>query len=165
MTTEPTGGADAIDRASAAFWQPADLHTQVLGAEPLTAAESFVIPDLTDDEWESVERAVRELASRCPARAPSSSRPDDTGVLIGPLSAAESLGESCQNSCSSRLQRFATRVTASVAVPASRRLGVSECLTRWANPTACEARPRNSSFFVPGDRVLDVPAQPAAAWA
>ncbi len=51
--------ADAIDLASAAFWQPADLHTQVLGAEPLTADESFVIPELTDDEWERFERALR----------------------------------------------------------------------------------------------------------
>ena len=29
MTTEPTAGADAIERASAAFWQPADLDTHV----------------------------------------------------------------------------------------------------------------------------------------
>jgi hypothetical protein len=60
MTTEPTAGADAIDRASAAFWQPADLDTQVLGAEPLTSDESFVIADLTDDEWEAFARALHE---------------------------------------------------------------------------------------------------------
>jgi hypothetical protein len=57
MTTEPTAGPDAIDRASAAFWQP---DTQVLGAEPLTADESFVIADLTDDEWEAFVRALHE---------------------------------------------------------------------------------------------------------
>jgi hypothetical protein len=60
MTTEPTAGADAIDRASEALWQPADLDTQVLGAEPLTADESFVIADLTDDEWEAFARALHE---------------------------------------------------------------------------------------------------------
>jgi hypothetical protein len=60
MTTEPTAGADAIDRASAAFWQPADLDTQVLGAEPLTADEPFAIPDLTDDEWAAFGRALHE---------------------------------------------------------------------------------------------------------
>jgi hypothetical protein len=60
MTTEPTAGADAIDRASAAFWQAAGLGTQVLGAEPLTADESFVIPHLTDDEWETFTRALHE---------------------------------------------------------------------------------------------------------
>jgi hypothetical protein len=60
MTTEPTAGADAIDRASAAFWQPADLDTQLRGAEPLTADESFVIADLTDDEWEAFARALHE---------------------------------------------------------------------------------------------------------
>lgn len=60
MTTEPTAEADAIDRASAAFWQPADLDTQVLGAEPLTADESFAIADLTDDEWEAFARALHE---------------------------------------------------------------------------------------------------------
>ncbi|MEX2291810.1 MAG: hypothetical protein WD794_15975 [Mycobacteriales bacterium] len=60
MTTEPTAGADAIDRASVAFWQATGLGTQVLGAEPLTAGESFVIPDLTDDEWEAFMRALHE---------------------------------------------------------------------------------------------------------
>jgi hypothetical protein len=60
MTTEPTAGADAIDRVSAAFWQPAALDIQVLGAEPLTADESFVIADLTDDEWEAFARALHE---------------------------------------------------------------------------------------------------------
>jgi len=60
MTTEPTAGADAIDRSSAAFWQPADLDTQVIDAEPLTADESFVIADLTDDEWEAFARALHE---------------------------------------------------------------------------------------------------------
>lgn len=60
MTTEPTAGADAIDRASAAFWQPVDLDTEVLGAEPLSADESFAIPDLTDDEWEAFARALHE---------------------------------------------------------------------------------------------------------
>lgn len=59
MTTEPTAGADAIDRASAAFWQPADLDTQV-GAAPLSANESFVIADLTDAEWEAFARALHE---------------------------------------------------------------------------------------------------------
>ena len=60
MTTEPTAGADAIDRASAAFWQPAELDSQVRGAEPLTADESFAIPDLTDDEWKAFARALHE---------------------------------------------------------------------------------------------------------
>lgn len=59
MTTEPSAGADAIARASAAFWQPADLDTQVLGAEGLTADQSFVNADLTDDEWEAFARAAR----------------------------------------------------------------------------------------------------------
>lgn len=59
MTTEPTAGADAIDCASAAFWQPADLDIRV-SAEPLTADESFAIPDLTDDEWEAFARALHE---------------------------------------------------------------------------------------------------------
>jgi hypothetical protein len=60
MTTELTAGADAIDRASAAFWQGIGLGAQVLGAEPLTADESFVIPDLTDDEWEAFTCVLRE---------------------------------------------------------------------------------------------------------
>jgi hypothetical protein len=60
MTTEPTAGADAIDRASAAFWHPVDIDAQVLGAEPLTADESFVIADLTDDEWAAFARALHE---------------------------------------------------------------------------------------------------------
>jgi len=60
MTTEPTAGADAIDRVSAAFSQATGLGTQVLGAEPLNADESFVIPDLTDDEWEAFTFVLRE---------------------------------------------------------------------------------------------------------
>lgn len=59
MTTEATAGADGVDRANAAFWQPVDPD-QVLGAEPLSADESFAIPDLTDDEWESFARALHE---------------------------------------------------------------------------------------------------------
>ena len=60
MTSESTAGADAIDRASAAFWQPADLEAHVVGAEPLRDDESYAIPDLTDDEWEAFTRALRE---------------------------------------------------------------------------------------------------------
>ena len=60
MTTEPTAGADAIDRANAAFWQPGDVDAQALDAEPLTADETFVIPDLTEDEWEAFARALHE---------------------------------------------------------------------------------------------------------
>ena len=59
MTIEPTAGTDAIDRASAAFWQPVGPD-QVVGAEPLSADESFAIPDLTDDEWEAFARALHE---------------------------------------------------------------------------------------------------------
>jgi hypothetical protein len=60
MKTEPTAGADAIDRASAAFWRPDELEAQVRGAEPLSADESFAIPDLTGDEWEAFARALHE---------------------------------------------------------------------------------------------------------
>jgi hypothetical protein len=60
MTREPTAAVDAIDRASAAFWEPAELDIQVRRAAPLTADESFAIPDVTDDEWEAVARALRE---------------------------------------------------------------------------------------------------------
>ncbi len=59
MTTEPTADADEIDRAGASCWQAAELDSQVRGAEPLTADESFAIPDLTDDEWEAFARALR----------------------------------------------------------------------------------------------------------
>lgn len=58
--SEPTASPDAIDRASAAFWQPADLDNQVKGAEPLRDDESFAITDLSDDEWEAFTRALRE---------------------------------------------------------------------------------------------------------
>ena len=60
MTTEPAEGADAIDRASAAFWQPGELDSQIRSAEPVTADESFAISDLTEDEWEVFVRAMHE---------------------------------------------------------------------------------------------------------
>ena len=60
MTSEPAADADAIDRASAAFWQPDHFDAQVSGAQPLTADESFVIPNLTDDEWDFFVRALHE---------------------------------------------------------------------------------------------------------
>lgn len=60
MTTEPTAGADAIGRADAAFWQPGVLDAQVLDAVPLTADETFVISDLTEDEWEAFAYALHE---------------------------------------------------------------------------------------------------------
>jgi hypothetical protein len=60
MTSEPTASADAIDRASAAFWQPAELEIEVRGSEPPSADESFAIPDLTNDEWEAFARALHE---------------------------------------------------------------------------------------------------------
>ena len=40
--------------------QPIDIDAQVLGAEPLSADESFVIADLTDDEWEAFARALHQ---------------------------------------------------------------------------------------------------------
>ncbi len=59
MTTESAAGAARLT-ASACCWQPAELDSQVRGAEPLTADESFVIPDLIDDEWEALARALHE---------------------------------------------------------------------------------------------------------
>lgn len=59
-TSEPTASSDAVDRTSDTFWQPADLHTILAGAEPLREDESFTIPDLTDEEWEAFTRARRE---------------------------------------------------------------------------------------------------------
>ncbi len=58
MTTEPTAGADAIDRASASFWRASELDSLLRGTQPLTADASFAIPDLTDDEWEAFARAL-----------------------------------------------------------------------------------------------------------
>lgn len=60
MTTEPTVGADAIDRANATFWQHREMNPPVLGGEPLMADDSFAVPDLTDDEWEAFTAALRE---------------------------------------------------------------------------------------------------------
>jgi hypothetical protein len=60
MTTEPAAGGDALDRASAAFWRPVDIDAQVLGAEPLSADESFGITDLTYDEWAAFAYALHE---------------------------------------------------------------------------------------------------------
>ncbi|MGI9156461.1 MAG: hypothetical protein ACR2FG_07465 [Marmoricola sp.] len=58
--SEPTATPDAVDRASAAFWSPADLDTLLTGAEPLREDESFAISDLTDTEWEVFARALQE---------------------------------------------------------------------------------------------------------
>ena len=58
--SEPTASTDAVDRANAAFWAPADLDTLLTGAEPLREDESVAIPDLTDTEWEAFARALDE---------------------------------------------------------------------------------------------------------
>ena len=71
------------------FWQPAELDSQVRGAEPMTADESVAIPDLTDNKWEAFARALHEWCRplrRPPGRrldvpAPESARDDQRPVM------------------------------------------------------------------------------------
>jgi hypothetical protein len=60
VVSEPTSAPDAIDRADATYWHRQDLEQVVGGIKPLTADESFEIPDLTDDEWDAFVRAIHE---------------------------------------------------------------------------------------------------------
>ena len=58
--SEPTSMPDALDQASAAFWDRHDLEAIMAGAEPFRQDESFEITDLTDEEWAAFMRAIRE---------------------------------------------------------------------------------------------------------
>jgi len=57
--SEPTLMPDALDQASASFWNRHDLEAIMAGAEPLRGDESFEITDLTDEEWASFMHAIR----------------------------------------------------------------------------------------------------------
>ncbi|MGH9226771.1 MAG: hypothetical protein ACRD2W_23960 [Acidimicrobiales bacterium] len=51
---------DAIDRASASFWNPPSLDQLMADVAPLSADEDFSIGDLTEQEWEVFADALHE---------------------------------------------------------------------------------------------------------
>jgi hypothetical protein len=58
--SEPRSAPDAIDAASAGFWDGRDLDAIMAGAEPFREDESFEIADLTDEEWAAFVQAIHE---------------------------------------------------------------------------------------------------------
>lgn len=58
--SEATSTGDELDRASNDFWHSADLTSIENGIEPLRADESFVIDDLSDEEWDEFLMAIRD---------------------------------------------------------------------------------------------------------
>ena len=57
---EPVRQPDDIDVAAAAFWADADLEALLAGTKPYEGPDTFVIDDLTDDEWDRFVAALDE---------------------------------------------------------------------------------------------------------
>jgi hypothetical protein len=50
---------DAIDEATARFWNPRTLDEILEDVRPITSWDDLAIPDLTDEEWQAFEAALK----------------------------------------------------------------------------------------------------------
>jgi len=57
--SESTSADDELDRANRAYWLALDMAARLDHVAPLGADESFVIADLSDDEWADFMLAAR----------------------------------------------------------------------------------------------------------
>jgi len=57
---ESSPAPDAIDQASASFWNPPSLDELMAEVAPLAADEDFSIEDMTEQEWEVFADALNE---------------------------------------------------------------------------------------------------------
>lgn len=51
---------DPIDEGNAQFWKPRTLDELMAGVNPITSWDDLAIPDLTDEEWEAFEAALKD---------------------------------------------------------------------------------------------------------
>ena len=58
--SESSPAPDAIDQASASFWNPPSLDELMADVAPFSADEDFSIEDLTEQEWEVFAHALHE---------------------------------------------------------------------------------------------------------
>ena len=58
--SESTPAPDAIDQASASFWNPPSLDELMADVAPLSADQNFSIEDLTEQEWEVFVNGLHE---------------------------------------------------------------------------------------------------------
>ena len=55
---DPVRQPDDLEVAAAAFWVDADLEALLASTQPYEGPGSFVIDDLTDDEWDRFVAAL-----------------------------------------------------------------------------------------------------------
>ena len=58
--SDPVPKPDAIDEANADFWKSRTLAELTEGVKPITSWEDLAIPDLTDEEWEAFQAALKD---------------------------------------------------------------------------------------------------------
>jgi hypothetical protein len=58
--SDPAPKPDAIDEANAQFWRKRTLDQIMAGVRPLTSWDDLAIPDLTDEEAEAFEAALKD---------------------------------------------------------------------------------------------------------
>jgi|GEM_PF-1518197 len=51
---------DAIDEGTARFWSPRTLDEIMADVKPITSWDDLAIPDLTDEEWEAFQAALKD---------------------------------------------------------------------------------------------------------
>ena len=57
---DPAPKPDELDEAIARFRTPRTLEELTEGVPVITSLDQLVIPDLTDDEWEAFEAALKD---------------------------------------------------------------------------------------------------------
>jgi hypothetical protein len=57
---DPAPEPDQIDEAIARAWKPRTLDELMVGVPVITSLDQLAIPNLTDEEWEAFEAALKD---------------------------------------------------------------------------------------------------------
>jgi hypothetical protein len=58
---DPAPTPDAIDEAIAHAWRPQTVDELMAGVPVLESWDQLAIPDLTDEEWDAFEAAMKDV--------------------------------------------------------------------------------------------------------
>jgi len=58
---DPAAKPDEIDEAIARAWRPRTVEELMAGVPVLQSWDQLAIPDLTDEEWEAFEVAMKDV--------------------------------------------------------------------------------------------------------
>ena len=57
---DPASKPDQIDEAIARAWKPRTVDELMAGVPVITSLDQLAIPDLSDEEWEAFEAALKD---------------------------------------------------------------------------------------------------------